>query len=324
MLVVITIWGCANTALDVDNVRRAHAIPTATGLGESMPKQTLQRPLFLAALTFLCGLSSAAVLWQFDNTGTRMVSISLLATPVMWHLAWLITSARARVNETVSDGIQDVRDALSTNRVGRHLAAIRRPFCSKFAEKSLDPFYEGLRELAGDRDNYFPHEGAYMAHASKIIDSMREGDQILAICGDKNWRDELVKGFNDRNCKAAARNIEVKRLFLQIRKSGFSKDEKHVLRMHYDAKGDGGSIEPLVIDHERAVFLMKSHGLPNGFGLTYMRSAKHGERVLIHWGLGRHDREGLRLESPTLVRQFLEMFADFEAAARKLDPARDL
>lgn len=79
--------------------------------------------------------------------------------------------------------------------------------------------------------------------------------------------------------------------------------------MHFEARQAGAEIIAHLVPPEAARELVKDYSLPPGFGFTFISSVHEGERfVLVHWGLGGSERDGLRLESPMLIPIFQEIF----------------
>lgn len=284
----------------------------------------LSRAWAVGLITFLAGLLGVVVMMFVNEPLQKGAALSLLAALVGANLARLITDARERISDEISEGRKLTRVLVAVDELSRALARVENPFLSAIGHRLVAGAEEAAGELSQPAE-VFKHQGEYMRWAVPVLRTLAPEDQVLAVCGDKDWDDDAVMDFNRENCEAAKRGARVERIFLQLDKR-FPPGEEEVIRQHLKAAAEGGKIVAWHVKTRDARRVIKDYGLPKGFGLTYIcRHRPDGparEDVLVHWGLKDSNREGLRLESPQLVQLFLGIFWAIRYRAGQMDATK--
>lgn len=159
-------------------------------------------------------------------------------------------------------------------------------------------------------------EFRYMQHMLKMVESLREGDEFLAICGDKNLK-AIAFDYMNANVDAALRGVRVHRIYVEPR-DGFRLEELQIIDCHLEwACEQSCNLRVSVVVGAAAELARREHVLPDGFGLVIPSGSRN--EALIHYGLRDEDRRARRFQEPLLVQVYRDIHADINDLSADAD-----
>lgn len=256
----------------------------------------------VGGLNLFFGLAAAAVIHLVPGLTGGTAAFALLLAAAVTSLSYLILHNR-RILQRV----------LQSSRLGECLADIDSPFLRHLSDRLLAETCNAVKQLSSSR-NRFQNPGQYMAWAIPRLQELEAGAEVLAVCGDKPWGTPAVLNFHEANYDAARRGATVKRIFLQ-RTSRFPRREMDVLDEHWKVRQEPAEIYPLIVRPEQVRGLVGDYRLPEGFGMTLIKSTTRKPVAMVHWGFSGANRGGSYFEDPFIVAQFEQIFAELSENA---------
>ncbi|MFN2595963.1 MAG: hypothetical protein ABR563_02110 [Pyrinomonadaceae bacterium] len=149
-------------------------------------------------------------------------------------------------------------------------------------------------------------EPGYLRHLQEGLGSLRRGDELLALCGEKNWDSEGVRNYFGQNCRAVKRGVRVKRIF-------YLHEGARAKVMRAARSQARGGVEVKIIRPQAARALRGLHWVPRDLAFAIVG----GKQVVVHVGAADTVKTSVYNE-PGLVAQFRVLLDQLDAIARPL------
>lgn len=195
-----------------------------------------------------------------------------------------------------------------SDRLGvAHEVQVRMHF-SRYAATAHDA-------LRFDRSGH--DESWYVEELRKRVQDLCAGDEVWAVCGDKNWTLQSIYEYMNLFPAAAIRGVRVRRYYVRPA-TGFAREEQAIIHAHLEwaqLLGDLFRIRVVVDPYSSQWF--RDHHLPQGVGIVVTRKALNGEptphshNVLIHYGL-QGQRRCQSVTDPLVCRAYMDIIAELE------------
>lgn len=173
-----------------------------------------------------------------------------------------------------------------------------------------EKLYEASKRAAGQLDkpkSTFMDHKAYTAELLKKIDLMMKDrpGRIYAACGQKEWDDELINQWFDKNYEALKSNIPITRIFLE--EEEWAKVPKK--QAAADAQMKLQANRGIDVRFARQTDLNKIdllRGFPEGFGFVVFDYDNEMPEVIVH--NKPNDDRSVLFDDPMIVGQFISTF----------------
>ncbi|HKR04353.1 MAG TPA: hypothetical protein VJY62_06905 [Bacteroidia bacterium] len=163
--------------------------------------------------------------------------------------------------------------------------------------------YESSRKAAKElikSGDSFDFQEEYMQYLEPIIKELGPGNQIHAVCGEKEWNKPYIQAYFQENYDAVKRGVSVTRLFLEDK----AYDKKVVEPVMIEQKKNGIIVK--FVSWQNLDVYNRTRNLRNGFGFVIINS----KIVIVHDNI--HD-PALLFKHHLIISEFNKIFKDLNS-----------
>lgn len=161
------------------------------------------------------------------------------------------------------------------------------------------------------------NEAAYLKSLINVVSGLKRGDELLAICGDKNWKLREVYEYLNENIALAKEGVRVHRLYLAPEVG--DPFEWGVILSHLKwAAQLKNSFKVEVLPDNCACDVLGDIKLSPGFGMVITKQ-RGARTVRIHSGLPDGKQGGWELQQDYIVAEYEKIFEEVSRKANITD-----
>ncbi|MCH8034982.1 MAG: toll/interleukin-1 receptor domain-containing protein [Bacteroidetes bacterium] len=154
-------------------------------------------------------------------------------------------------------------------------------------------------------------EDEYIDDEITIVGGLNKGDELHAICGDKDWNFGGVYTYLVENIEAVKRGVKVTRIYIQPPvnepyEEGFHAREWAVIDYHLHLAKQLNNFDVRVLLGLKASKQRDNYRLPKGFGLLITKCSQ--PVAMMHYGFSVDYRKAVKFRNKWIIETYEKMF----------------